>query len=376
MQSSTRTSSPFAAVAAAMAAMLLALVGCSVKELDLAGKACPCVDGWVCDSAQNLCVPGPGSSGGSGGIGGTGGTGGTGGIAGSAGSGNVGNAAVSVTNLRVTWTTPNWIHWEWDLDGIPDQLLGFELVTGTSEADVESRSGSAVVWTDAENPELGRYFLPATGGEDPVQATMTDGHEPSTEYFGQLTAVDTASRRSVTNIAGGRTTDPPGDSIVIFADDATPGYSIPSSFVLSTREPYAGTHHYDYQQSCNDGEPTCFEILRRQGLNISLNSISQGQFSTTAYLEFALASGGPEPSYWSQMRIMTGTNGSSDTFGLWGWTIRSDGEYRVYQVPLRVLDGDGPMPYAALADGLWEFGVGGSWADGSYTMLDEIRLYW
>lgn len=31
-------------------------VACSVEELDLSGKRCPCVEGYVCDDTRDLCV--------------------------------------------------------------------------------------------------------------------------------------------------------------------------------------------------------------------------------------------------------------------------------------------------------------------------------
>lgn len=67
---------------------------CTVEEIDLGGKRCPCADGWVCDPETELCTPAPDpATGGSGGkleagtdspadvssdvsVGGTGGTGG------------------------------------------------------------------------------------------------------------------------------------------------------------------------------------------------------------------------------------------------------------------------------------------------------------
>ncbi|RLB63867.1 MAG: hypothetical protein DRI90_05910 [Deltaproteobacteria bacterium] len=347
-----------------MAAAVAALPsGCSVDELDLGNKACPCVDGWTCDASRNICVAGSGTGGA--GVGGGGG----------AGAGVPG--AVIVTDLRVTWTTPNWIRWEWDLDGVPDQLLGFELVTGESEEDVTSRSGTAVVWTADENPELGRYFLPATGSEDPVVATMTDLHDADTQYFGQLTATDTANRTTVTNLAGGRTTNLPSHSFVIFDDTATPGYSIPGSFVLSDVAPHAGTHHYDYLSSCVGGDVICWETVRRQDLGMDISAISEGAFSTTAYLEMAVAAGGPAPSYWSQLRIMMGTSGDHSTYLLPAWTIRADGAYRVYQMPLRALaDSNGPMPHTEMSRALYEFGIGGSWVNDTHTRVDEIRVHW
>lgn len=32
------------------------VVGCTVDGLDLEGRECPCIDGWTCDEARNLCV--------------------------------------------------------------------------------------------------------------------------------------------------------------------------------------------------------------------------------------------------------------------------------------------------------------------------------
>lgn len=32
------------------------VVGCTVDGLDLEGRECPCIDGWTCDEARNVCV--------------------------------------------------------------------------------------------------------------------------------------------------------------------------------------------------------------------------------------------------------------------------------------------------------------------------------
>lgn len=53
---------------AALAALLfgaLVTTGCSVKEVDYDGLECPCISGWVCDTATNTCVrPGTADGGG------------------------------------------------------------------------------------------------------------------------------------------------------------------------------------------------------------------------------------------------------------------------------------------------------------------------
>jgi hypothetical protein len=51
-------------------ALGFALSTCSIAELDLAGKACPCAEGWTCDPSRQVCVQGPLSGGGAGGGGG------------------------------------------------------------------------------------------------------------------------------------------------------------------------------------------------------------------------------------------------------------------------------------------------------------------
>ena len=358
-------------LAAALCAWFV-MVGCSVGELDLLGKQCPCTEGWVCDEAHNSCIPADGT-----GVGGMAGSGGVGADGGMGGSGNVGAAAVTVSNLGIVWTTPNSMRWSWDMEGTPDQLVGLEVVTGTSEQDVQDRTGSARVWAAADNPELGRYFLPATGGDEPVVATTTDEHQPSTLYHCQLTAIDTAGRRSVSALASGRTTDPPTSTIVIFADTDPPGYSLPGGIVRSDRNPYAGTHHYDFVQTCSGNETICYEMLRRMEMGTDLSGISQGALSTTAYVEFALATEGPTPSYWTEIRLRTGTDADNQQWKYDGWSVRADGAYRLHQVPLRALTWEGaPMSKTELDRGLHQFGVGGSWKDTGHVAFDEIRIHW
>jgi hypothetical protein len=75
-----------------LACALALLSACTVDGVDLAGKECPCADGWVCDEAANRCVTG-GATGGSGGDAASGGSAGTpsGGNGGTATGGSGGN---------------------------------------------------------------------------------------------------------------------------------------------------------------------------------------------------------------------------------------------------------------------------------------------
>ena len=62
-------------LALGFAALWLQWTSCTVDEIDLSGKECPCADGWVCDPDTDRCVQ-PSADSGSGGSGGGGGSGG------------------------------------------------------------------------------------------------------------------------------------------------------------------------------------------------------------------------------------------------------------------------------------------------------------
>jgi len=66
---------------------------CSVDEIDLDGKKCPCADGYVCDSTSNTCVKEGASSGGAGGTSGSGGASGSAGSSSGGASGSAGSAS-------------------------------------------------------------------------------------------------------------------------------------------------------------------------------------------------------------------------------------------------------------------------------------------
>ena len=356
-----------------------------MDDLDFTGKKCPCPQGWYCEEATQTCAAGDAPED----------------VDASlqdaaidvADEPDVVEAAaevgadaeldvvdarppsVVVTNLHAAWTTPNWVRWEWESAGVPDELFGFELVTGTSEQDVRDRIGSAVVWTADQNPELGRFFLPATGDEDPVVATLTSGHAPDTVYYGQLSAIDTGGNRSVSEVASTRTIPTPGNVAVVFSETDI-GWGLPGSVALSDRFPYAGTYHYDFMNVCETGETSCYENVGRQGFTVPVTEVSQTAFASTAYLEVALAVEGTTTSYWSQVRIRfldpDKTVWSYDT-----WTIRPDGTYHLYQIPLREFqNGGSALPFEVLADPLWEMRLGGLWEAGARVSLDEIRVWW
>lgn len=57
-------SAPVSSVASIVALAGALASGCVIGDVDLAGRRCPCVDGWICDEATERCVPADASDGG------------------------------------------------------------------------------------------------------------------------------------------------------------------------------------------------------------------------------------------------------------------------------------------------------------------------
>lgn len=87
-------SAPRSAALGALLGLLL-FAACSVDEIELSGKQCPCASGWVCDTSRNTCVPRGTSLGGAAGsaTGGTAGADAAAGASGASGSGGVAGSA-------------------------------------------------------------------------------------------------------------------------------------------------------------------------------------------------------------------------------------------------------------------------------------------
>ncbi|MBX7083787.1 MAG: serine/threonine protein kinase [Nannocystaceae bacterium] len=283
-------------------------------------------------------------------------------------------AAVQVGELWAQWSTPNAIRWAWSAEGEADALRDYELVVGPSEDDVRVRSDRCRVFTRADNPELGHFLLPRTGGADPVRATITDGHVPEQVVFAQLWAIDTAGRRHGSNVASIHTAAPAVAQVVIFADQRPHGFSIPALEVVDTR-PFAGTHHLQFVSRCEP--PACFANLRWQDLDVDLSRVTPGDFATTAFLELAVAVDGDATSWWSQLRLWYDAEHIDRVGHFASFALRHDGEYRLLQVPLRAFEfRDGVEPAAQLRHGLFELGLGGWWPPGATVRIDEIRVRW
>jgi hypothetical protein len=336
-------------------ALSVLVAGCVVSEIDYTGKACPCPDGWTCSA--NVCARSIVPDGAAG--------------------------KITVANLRGEWSTPNGVRWAWDVTGSKDDFGSYELTL------VSQPPGAAgtKVWTASDNPELGRLYLPnQNGGEDLVDATITDGLDPDTTYLATLAGIDSAGNRSTSNQAELATGIVLANQVALFTDARPPGYPVPGSLTVAPGcgvsqsacilfDPTADTACVP--QACTAGM-CCFENLRWQQLGADTSKISPGSFDQNAYFEFEIASTGKEISYWSEIRLWVnpGNDPATQLYYYHPWTYRPDPTFRRVQVPLRVFASNTNLTSNVLAAGLYGFSVGGDWDAAGKVYLDNIAVWY
>jgi hypothetical protein len=205
--------------------------------------------------------------------------------------------------------------------------------------------------------------------------------------FAQLVAIDTAGAESVSNVASARTQEPATHEIVVLSEDVLRGYSIPKRFDPAYASPHAGRLHYRYDVDCGD-EPECWYVLRRQGLGVEIDpeQLTRGNYETTAYLEIAVKVEDSTPPWWSEIWIWYTDDDHDESDAdmsriavYRGFTLRTDGRYHVWEIPLRAFtrwEGQ-TIPWDEVAKyPLYQFAVSGSWTHGATIDVDEVRIRW
>ena len=367
------------------------LGGCVLEPVELDGRACPCVSGWVCDPSTETCRRSAQET--SGGVGSSGTTGSEPPASTSAADPTTTASAESSTGtppgrfdvqaFSADWSTPESIHWTWDVVGEEGDFLAWELRVATDQAGLDAGEG-VMVFDDSTNPELGRFVLKNTAGVDPVVAAVTRGLTPSTEYVARLLVYDTAGGVSQSpNVAIRRTTEPPTQSVVLFADDPwSAGYPLPGCMERTDVAPFEGSHHQEVQIWCDGaGDPSCtlleetsaecWENLRFEEMGESLSGLGGGDLAD-AFLEFSLAVIAPEGveghGWWSSAGVRI--DGMPREYK--PLTFPADGTYHRFQVPLTQMN----ITLDDLAGPLGGPRVGSRWQHGTVLRLDEVRVRW
>ena len=217
--------------------LALGLPGCVVEPVDLSGKGCPCAPGFRCDEGADRCVR----------------------------DGAECDALVTVEGFRAAWATANVIRWEWEPAGDREDFVRYEIEIAERVEDLGTERARVV---DAdENPELGSFVLPRTGGaDDVVTHSATFAHAAEATHVAQLLVTDRAFCTFRSAMAGISTTLDPPEEIVLFRDARPdPGFAVPSQ--LSVVDDGSGNFVTEHVPSRDaecvaSGEGVCSQNLR------------------------------------------------------------------------------------------------------------------
>ncbi len=343
-------------------ALLFFTCGCSV-EVDLTGVPCdaerPCAPGWSC--AGGVCVDCVDQ--------------------------DDPTALVRVGELRAEWTTPESIQWRWQVEGDEGDLDHYEVLLGPSAEAVCYRRDTVRVITPDESPELGELSFRMTSVVNLVDHTITDGLDPSTPYHARLIAIDTAGRRSVSQIAGDSTRAPASSSFPIFTDQLDDGWYARG---FTRRVDGSGSGYLEMTQSCPDGAADCWTNAGLQ--NDSSPQISDargtlltlGNFENAAFLELTLTTESGVRARYGEVKMAFGEE--CNLFFLSPFAMRADSQPHKVQVPLRVLvdlracrdetPNELPLTHEEASRGVAAVTIGASWDQGSVVRLDDVRVRW
>jgi hypothetical protein len=342
---------------------------CSVGDLDLAGRACPCADGYVCDVTVNRCVVE---------------------LPVDAAPPDAADAApvqplLVVKDLAATWVAPTTIRWDWTLTGAAADFRAYELVTGASAADLQNRVGVDVL-TSNERPELAGFDLRGGLASGAVAMwTLTDVRTAGAKQVVQVNVTDVKGRASrsaaVAATSAARTTS----QLVVFDGTTQRTVSPPDDVVF--RSPPGGEPHYVFTTDCG-GAKTCAK--RAELVSLALDLAPAGApFTSAAFdravLELQIEGNVAATSFATSVALepgdgtCTGGNGVC-RYRFTGFT-QSAAARRKIQIPLRELLSDaGPLTFGILqAKGFLVDTLSLSapdWKNGSTLLLYDARIRW
>jgi len=341
--------------------MSILLFGCSLDPVDLSDKQCPCAPGFQCDEASHRCVSSGGSD---------------------------CTPAVVADGFRASWAAANVIRWEWEPMGTRERFVRYEVHVAERPEDLGT--DRAIVFGPEENPELGGYVLQRTGGaDDVVTHTMTHGHAAATTFAARLVVIDTSLCEFRSEVAAIATSLAPPEEIVLFRDSDPAGTALPPAFLPVDDAGGGGGRHLEHRpdedpECIMSGEGVCSQNLRWQNMGVDLSDVSEGEFANTAFLEVSIANDGSVSSFFS--RAWLSFADCAINYRLEPFTIANTPEYRVMQIPLRVLaDGAVTLTRDDLdpttgGSALCGFNLGGQWArttaggDAARVRIDEVRI--
>jgi hypothetical protein len=367
-------------LAAAAASIVVRLAGgCAVDDVELAGKACPCVSGFVCDVARNTCVRevdgAPVRDG---------------------GERDAPPGGFVIHHFGPSWRTSRSVRWEWEVSGNADEFAEYQVIVGASEDAVRRQDSTTGVFDRRINPELGDYGGRATvaPGSAAKVWTVTDRHPVAKKIFARLIVRDEAGRENVSAIVAAETLAE-NDAIVLFGDQLVDGSAAtPADLKRVTNDCFsssAGCLQIG-KVPCGDAAACDVELGVRGFGTRNLSAMTAESFGA-AFVEIAVRGGAAAATEPHADLVLTigapgcRIDGNRCRFRAYqAWSFRpGPREFRLVQVPLAMLqletpDGPGPsLTYEELsARGFRVEGVSieGRWAAGANIGLDHAHVRW
>lgn len=342
---------------------LVAISSCTVDGVDLAGKACPCTAGYVCDPATNVCVVSLPPA-----------------LPASPDAGSSLPPSLVARSLTSPWQTTSVIRWDFQIEGKASDFLSYELAWADSLDKLESGVGDTVLGS-AQRPELGAFDGRGGRVTGPVDVWTTTGVGAGKTFYAKLTATD---RNRVTSsvTATATTRGPTTESRILFDDTAVPS-ATPAGFQFVAKDA-----HYAFTASCASGAPSCAEDLRLTGFKVDLNGVNDAGVFTAedfagAFLDVRMDRTVPTPDFSAAVGIeVANCNGSREVcqWRFSGWTQPASTSVSV-QVPLSALENavGKKLTYEALQQGgflVSALVVAGSWPDKSTFRLYSAAIRW
>jgi len=358
-----------------VAAVVALGVACSVEALDLAGKHCPCTDGFVCDTTTNVCVT-PSS------------------IVRPVDDGGVpdnfvppseAGGSITVLNLVPKWQTANGIRWEWQAIGDPARFARYEVVTGPRAEDVRARASSTRLFDPTTNPELATFAGRSADAGVPASLwTITDGHKEGETVFAQVLAYDTAGLANVSDVASAITSRPRAE-IDIFAETKPDGgVFVPSTGTkIVTTNPFADAACLEHTVACQGPPPCPIETGIASIDGINADAIQVTEFPD-AFLELAVR-GTNLPGKFIDVILFVGQDSCGTAcrmrFSGLSFGVKPDA-WRLLQIPLGRFKGNdgtgGGLTNAQLNNRkrIAAFLVDADQPDAVKVGLDQARIRW
>ncbi|CAN5831712.1 hypothetical protein BH11MYX4_BH11MYX4_67690 [soil metagenome] len=360
----------------ALTAGVALVTACSVGALDLTARACPCVDGYVCDLATNRCVVGLADDAAV--------------LIDASDAADAADAATPppllvVSGLTATWVTPAAIRWDWKLTGAAADFRAYEVVTGASADGIDKRVGVDVL-TSNERPELAGFDLRGGLANGTVDMwTLTDVRSAGTEQLMQVKITDGRGRASRSAIVAATSAAKTTSQLVLF-DGTSPKTVVPAGDVVF-RTPAGGESHYFFQTDCA-GAKTCARRADLVALGLDLappgSPFTAAEFDR-AILELQVEGNVAATSFDTSVALEPGDGTCNQGNGLCrfrftGWTQTAAARRKI-QVPLRELRNDaGKLTYAILQSKgflVEAFALSGpAWKNGSTVLLYDARIRW